>query len=68
MEAGSHPEIEDLKRIRSLSEFSNGQLASLANKLQVESTRKNETVIKYGCSENYCLYLLAGKLEATTQD
>jgi HD-like signal output (HDOD) protein len=68
MEAGSHPEIGDLKRIRSLSEFSDGQLTSLSNKLEVLSARKNETVLEYGCSENYSLYLLAGKLEATTQD
>jgi signal-transduction protein with cAMP-binding, CBS, and nucleotidyltransferase domain len=68
MEAGSHPEIRDLKRIRSLSEFSDEQLTSLSNKLEVQSARKNETVLEYGSSENYCLYLLAGKLEATTQD
>jgi hypothetical protein len=35
MEAGSHPEIRDLKRIRSLSEFSDEQLTSLSNKLEV---------------------------------
>jgi len=68
MEAGRHPEIGDLKRIRSLSEFSEGQLTSLSNKLEVLSAHKNETVIEHGCSENYCLYLLAGKLEATTRD
>lgn len=39
MEADSHPEIRDLKRIRYLSEFGDGQLTSLSQKLQVESAR-----------------------------
>jgi hypothetical protein len=30
MEGGSHPDITDLKRIRSLSQFDDAQLTSLA--------------------------------------
>ena len=68
MESDRHPEISDLKRIRSLSEFSFGQLASLANKLEVQIAGKKETIMAYGCSENHSLYLLTGELEVTAQD
>ena len=60
MESDRHPEISDLKRIRSLSEFSDGQLASLANKLEVQIAGKKETIMAYGCSENHSLYLHLG--------
>ena len=68
MENANHPEISDLRRIRSLSEFSNEQLASLANKLEIQIASKNETIMEYGCSDDHSLYLLVGQLEAITQD
>ncbi len=68
MDNGDHPDIKDLKRIRSLSEFSDGQLTSLSQKLELQRAGKKTCLIEYGCSENFTLYLLAGTLEATTQD
>ena len=68
MDNGNHPDIKDLKRIRSLSEFSDGQLTSLSQKLELQRAAKKTCLIEYGCSENFTLYLLAGTLEATTQD
>jgi HD-like signal output (HDOD) protein len=68
MEGNSHPDINDLKRIRSLSQFDEDQLTSLSNKLQLQNAGKNSCLIELGCSENYSLYLISGALNATTQD
>jgi hypothetical protein len=40
MENGSHPEIADLKRIRSLSQFNDEQLTSLSDKLELQLAGK----------------------------
>lgn len=68
MEGDSHPEITDLKRIRSLSQFDDAQLTSLAGKLELQYASKNSCLIERGCSESFSLYLLAGTLDATSQD
>jgi len=68
MEGGSHPEIADLGRIRSLSQFDEGQLTSLASKLHLQLASKNTCLIERGCSESFSLYLLTGTLDATSQD
>ena len=68
MEGASHPEITDLKRIRSLSQFDDAQLTSLAGKLELQHASKNSCLIERGCSESFSLYLIAGRLDATSQD
>ncbi|MDH3760870.1 MAG: HDOD domain-containing protein [Gammaproteobacteria bacterium] len=68
MEGNGHPAISDLKRIRCLSQFSEEQLTSLADKLRVERGNKNDCLIELGCNESYSFYLLSGNLEATTGD
>jgi HD-like signal output (HDOD) protein len=68
MEGIRHPDINDLRRIRSLSQFDDAQLISLANKLQLQYASKNNCLIERGCSESYSLYLIAGALDATSQD
>ena len=68
MEGGSHPEITDLRRIRSLSQFDDTQLTSLAGKLELQYASKNSCLIERGCSESFSLYLIAGTLDATAQD
>jgi HD-like signal output (HDOD) protein len=68
MEGDSHPEITDLRRIRSLSQFDDAQLTSLASKLQLQYASKNNCLIERGCSESFSLYLIAGTLDATSQD
>ena len=68
MEASVHPAVEDLKRIRSLSQFNDGQLASLANKLRLERATRNECLLDFGCAESFSLYLIEGTLIATARD
>ena len=68
MEGNGHPATSELKRIRSLSQFHDQQLASLADKLQLQQAGKNECLIEFGCSENYSLYLIEGTLIATAKD
>lgn len=68
MDASGNPTIGDLKRIRSLSQFSDQQLAGLAEKLQFEPAGIGECLTDFGCTENYSLYLLDGTLMATAKD
>ena len=68
MEGNTRPAVYDLKRIRNLSQFDNQQLASLADKLQLQVAGKNECLIEDGCSENFSLYLIEGTLIATARD
>jgi len=68
MEASGRPSIGDLKRIRSLSQFSDQQLAGLAENLQLEKVGNGECLTEFGCTEDYSLYLLDGTLIATAKD
>ncbi len=68
MEPAGHPAVSDLRRIRSLSQFSDEQLSSLARKLELKQARKNECLIEFGCSDSFSLYLLDGTLIATAGD
>ncbi|MCP4878723.1 MAG: HDOD domain-containing protein [Gammaproteobacteria bacterium] len=68
MDSSNHPDINVLKRIRSLSEFSEDQLTSLSQKLEIESSGKKTCLIEFGCSENYSFYLLSGSCDAITRD
>ncbi len=62
------PEIEDLRRMRSLSRFSDAQLAELAGRLVLETARPGECLVERGCTEPFSLYLLEGALEAIAPD
>lgn len=68
MEGNGNPTSKDLKRIRSLSQFHDQQLSSLAKKLALQQAGKNECLIEFGCSEKYSLYLIEGTLIATAKD
>ena len=68
MEVAGRPAIKDLKRIRSLSQFTDQQLSSLADKLELQQASKNECLIEFGCTEEYSLYLIEGTLIATARD
>ena len=64
----THPDITDLKRIRSLSQFDDDQLTRLSRKLELQMAGKNVCLLEHGCSDNYGLYLISGAADATTQD
>ena len=68
MEGISHPDIADLKRIRSLSQFNDGQLTSLSDKLELQFAAKNVCLIEHGCSESFSLYLISGAVDSTAKD
>jgi len=68
MESDSHPDIADLKRIRSLSQFNDGQLTSLSDKLELQFAAKNVCLIEHGCSESFSLYLISGAVDSTAKD
>ncbi|MCP4878724.1 MAG: HDOD domain-containing protein [Gammaproteobacteria bacterium] len=68
MENGNHPDVKALKRIRSLSQFSDEQLTALSSKLLLQIAASKTCLIERGCSENFSLYLLNGMLDAITRD
>ncbi|MDH3537851.1 MAG: HDOD domain-containing protein [Gammaproteobacteria bacterium] len=68
MEGTSHPDIACLRRIRSLSQFSDEQLANLAAGLEIETADPGQCLIELGSCEKFSLYLIEGALRAITHD
>jgi HD-like signal output (HDOD) protein len=68
MEGTIHPDIACLRRIRSLSQFSDEQLATLAANLEIETAGPGQCLIDLGSFDKFSLYLVAGVLRAVTQD
>ena len=62
------PDVSTLKRIRSLSLLSNGQLIALANQLRVLTARKGDLLIGIGSIESSSLYILNGKVSLIAAD
>ncbi len=68
MEENIHPDINTLRRIRSLSQFDDTQLNGLAAKLSLQSADRGQCLIDLGSCEKYSLYLVEGGLRAITHD
>jgi HD-like signal output (HDOD) protein len=68
MQGTSQPDISSLRRIRSLSQFSDQQLQNLAASLQIETAGPGECLIDLGCCEKFSLYLVEGELRAVSHD
>ncbi len=64
----SHPDIASLRRIRSLSQFNDRQLETLATSLQIETAGPGQCLIDLGSCEKFSLYLIEGVLRAITHD
>ncbi len=64
----SHPDIASLRRIRSLSQFNDRQLETLATSLQIETAGPGQCLIDLGSCEKFSLYLIEGVLRAVTHD
>ncbi len=63
-----HPDIDDLRRIRILSQFNEAQLSRLAQNLTIETASKQQVLIKRGCSEDFSFYLLKGPVNTVAPD
>lgn len=68
MQDSIHPETTCLRRIRSLSRFSDAQLENLAKRLPIETAESGQCLIELGSPERSSLYLLEGELRAITHD
>ncbi len=62
------PSLKTLRRLRPLSEFSDEQLQTLANQLQVETARKKDFLIRRGDAGNDSLFVLEGKVRQVAMD
>ena len=68
MQTPVHPGIETLRRLRTLSQFSDSQLRKLSENLTVYTAAKKERLIARGCAEMFSLYLLEGTLTTIAVD
>ncbi len=62
------PDLQTLRRLRPLQQFSDEQLQSLANQLSVQSAKKKKVLIELGCSDDFSLYVLQGDISITARD
>ncbi|MDH5353661.1 MAG: HDOD domain-containing protein [Gammaproteobacteria bacterium] len=64
----SQPTIQTLRRLRTLSQFDDSQLESLATELSIHTAAKNQRLIKRGCTDQYGFYLLSGSVVTIAKD
>ncbi len=64
----SQPTIKLLRRLRTLSQFSDAQLGELAEKISVETAPKNKRLIECGETEEFSLYILSGVVKTIAKD
>ena len=64
----SQPTIETLRRLRTLSQFDDAQLAALSQKLTIETAVKKKRLIERGETEAFSLYLLSGTVKTIAKD
>ncbi len=62
------PDISTLKRLRPLSQFTDEQLNTLANQLELKTARKKERLIELGCAEDYSLFVIEGEVTLKARD
>ncbi len=64
----THPDIQTLQRIRSLSRFDKTQLQALAQQLEISTATKGELLMDHGYALEDSLYLIKGSLSAVSCD
>ena len=64
----THPDLDTLRRLRTLSQFSDEQLKQLADSLSIQTAGKRVRLVELGCSEHFSLYLLQGSVSLTARD
>lgn len=64
----SHPQVQTLRRLRTLSQFNDNQLASLAENLSIDNAKKSQRLIERGCTEQFSFYLLEGTITTLAHD
>ena len=68
MQGANHPDLNDLRRIRSLSQFDDQQLQNLASRLEIETADAGACLIELGSNVSYDLYLVEGRLRGVRHD
>ena len=62
------PDLQTLRRLRPLQQFTDEQLQTLANQLSVQNAKKKQVLIELGCSDEFSLYVLQGDVKMTARD
>ncbi len=64
----SLPTVNTLRRLRTLSQFNDSQLESLATEVSIHSAGKKQRLIERGCTDQYSFYLLSGSVATIAKD
>ena len=64
----SQPSVETLRRLRTLSQFDDAQLASLSQLITIETAPKKKRLIERGEVDAFSLYLLSGTVKTIAKD
>ena len=62
------PNLDTLRRLRPLAQFTDEQLQSLANRLSIQTAAKKDKLIELGCAEEYSLFILKGDIKTIARD
>lgn len=62
------PDLQTLRRLRPLAQFTDEQLQSLCNRLTIYQAGKNEKLIELGCQEEFSLFVLQGDINIKARD
>ncbi len=62
------PDLATMRRLRPLQQFSDEQLQTLANQLQIQQARKKDILVELDCSEEFSLFVLHGDITLTARD
>lgn len=62
------PDLSTLRRIRQVSNLSEGHLIALANQLRVLDARKKQVLLKAGSNEKTSLYIIRGRVSLVAAD
>jgi len=62
------PDLDTLRRLRPLAQFTDEQLQSLANRLSVQTADKKQKLIELGCADEFSLFVLKGDIKTIARD
>ncbi len=62
------PDLDTLRRLRPLAQFSDEQLQLLGSRLSIQPAANREKLIELGCAEEYSLFVLQGQIKTIARD
>ena len=64
----NNPDLATLRRLRPLARFSDEQLLSLLNNLEIKTAHNDQLLMAIGCTREYYLFVLEGDIKLKARD